>query len=187
MNKTIENKIPGISIAFGIIIITEIMFFGGLISAYIIASAKAMTWPPLDQPRLPQYITLPNILILLLSGVFYYLFEKKSKSGIWKKQSIWTSIALSLVFLFIQGSEWINLINFGIQSSSGLYASYFYSLIALHGIHVMVGISLLIILMVKINKNKKNQNLMDTTVAFGMFWYFVVLLWPILYFLLYML
>ena len=187
MDTTINKKIPGISIAFAIIIITEIMFFGGLISAYVIANAKAATWPPLDQPRLPQYITLTNIVILLLSGVFFYLFEKQSKSGKTKKNLILISIGLALVFLVIQGSEWINLINFGIQSSTGLYASYFYSLIALHGIHVLVGISLLLILLLKIKNKDNTSNLLNTTSAFGMFWYFVVLLWPILYFLLYLL
>jgi len=151
MNTTapIENKIPGISIAFGIIIITEIMFFGGLISAYIIANAKATSWPPLDQPRLPSYITLPNILILLTSGLFYYLFEKRGEFSKKRSKFILISITLGIIFLVIQGSEWINLINFGIQSSSGLYASYFYSLIALHGIHVLVGMTLLIILLIK--------------------------------------
>ncbi len=186
MDTTINKKIPGISIAFAIIIITEIMFFGGLISAYVIANARAATWPPLDQPRLPQYITLLNILILLFSGLFFYLFEKQAKSGQNKKKLILISIGLASIFLIIQGSEWINLINFGIQSSTGLYASYFYSLIALHGIHVLVGISLLFILLTKVSNKQNIIEFINTTSAFGMFWYFVVLLWPILYFLLYL-
>ena len=36
-----------------IFVISEIMFFAGMISAFLIVKAAATSWPPLDQPRLP--------------------------------------------------------------------------------------------------------------------------------------
>ena len=85
----------------------------------------------------------------------------------------------------IQGFEWINLVNFGIQNSTGLYASYFYTIIALHGFHVLIGISLITgLFFVLKNKGGVGDNYPMIS-AFAMFWFFVAFLWPILYFLLY--
>ena len=182
---TERKTIPGINIAFTVIIFTEIMFFAGLVSAYIIASAKAMDWPPIDQPRLPQYLSVSNVIILLLSGLILYLFIKKAKSGQKKLNLLILTIVFGIIFLTIQGREWINLVNFGIQTSDGLYASYFYSIIAIHGIHVLAGLMLIIFLYIKLTKTVEIRAKLPMITAFGMFWYFVTLLWPVLYFLLY--
>ncbi len=181
-----KTNIPGLNIAFTIIIITEIMFFAGLVSAYIIAASKAMDWPPVDQPRLAPAISLSNMLILLLSAVVMYFFIKNSKKGIKNIALLGITILLGVIFLIIQGSEWINLINFGIQTSEGLYASYFYSIIAVHGVHVLAGLLLLVILYFKIYKADNISDKLTLITSFGMFWYFVSLLWPVLYFLLYL-
>ncbi|HHH53612.1 MAG TPA: hypothetical protein ENK91_08135 [Bacteroidetes bacterium] len=181
-----KNKIPGLNIAFTVIIITEIMFFAGLISAYIIASSKAMDWPPIDQPRLPQYLSISNVIVLLLSGFFMFQFVNKAKEGVKRINYLILAIVFGIVFLVIQGSEWIKLVNFGIQTSDGLYASYFYSIIAIHGFHVLIGLILIIMLYLKLSKiNDDIKTKLPLITSFGMFWYFVCLLWPLLYFLLY--
>src|ERR1051326_7687040 len=46
---------------------TEILFFSGLISAFIVVKAGAL-WPPPGQPRLPIEVTAFNTLVLLASG-----------------------------------------------------------------------------------------------------------------------
>lgn len=184
MNSTKKN-IPGINIAFYVLIITEVMFFTGLISAYIIAASKAMDWPPADQPRLPFWLTLCNMLILLISSISMYFFVKNSEQGIFKKVYLAITVLLGIVFLVIQGFEWVKLVNFGIQNSTGLYASYFYTLIALHGVHVFIGLLLIISLFFHLQKQGFSDRKMPLIRAFGLFWYFVSLLWPVLYYLLY--
>jgi cytochrome c oxidase subunit III len=184
MNSTKKN-IPGINIAFYIIIITELMFFAGLISAYTIAASKAMNWPPADQPRLPFWLTLCNMLFLLGSGLLMYIFVKKYEKGIFKKIFLALTVLLGFVFLVIQGFEWVKLVNFGIQTTNGLYASYFYTLIALHGFHVFIGLMLIISLFFHLHKQGFSQQKIPVIRAFGLFWYFVSLLWPVLYFMLY--
>lgn len=181
-----KNKIPGISIAFYIIIITELMFFAGLASAYIIAASKAMDWPPAEQPRLPIWLSLTNMSVLLLSGVMMYNFVKNAGNERFNRLLLSSTIFLGFVFLIIQGFEWTNLVNFGVQNSTGLYASYFYTLIALHGLHVLVAIILIISLYFYLNRTGNVNSKIPLIRSFGLFWYFVALLWPVLYFLLYL-
>lgn len=182
--NTVKKKIPNILIVITVIIISEIMFFSGIVSAYLIAAAKAGNWPPASQPRLPIYISFINMLVLLTSGVAMYFFIKNLSKNIINKTLIYLSLALALIFLIIQGKEWINLINFGAQNSDGLYASYFYSIIALHGVHVIFGVLLLIYLLFQWSKNKFYS--INNSKAISYFWFFVCLLWPILFFMIYL-
>ena len=51
-----------------IFMVTEAMFFAGLISAYMVIRAGLEEWPPWGQPRLPVETTAFNTLVLLASG-----------------------------------------------------------------------------------------------------------------------
>ena len=49
-----------------VFIVTELMFFAALISAYSIINAAAEVWPPADQPRLPVRASALNSLVLFV-------------------------------------------------------------------------------------------------------------------------
>ena len=52
-----------------IFIVTEVMFFASLVSAYLIIRSGLEEWPPWGQPRLPVWSTAFNTLVLVASGV----------------------------------------------------------------------------------------------------------------------
>lgn len=54
-------------------IAAEIMFFSGLISAFVVFRFSPVQWPPAGQPRLPLEVTAVNTLILLFSGFTFFL------------------------------------------------------------------------------------------------------------------
>src|SRR5210317_2226857 len=78
-----KRKLPVSNGVLGMVflIITEVMFFAGLISAYLVNRAGNPVWPPDDQPRLPVEITAINTLILLLSGLFFVLLISKYRKN----------------------------------------------------------------------------------------------------------
>ena len=47
-----------------VFIFTEVMFFCGLVSAYLVLRSHT-EWPPADQPRLPVMVTGINTMVLL--------------------------------------------------------------------------------------------------------------------------
>ena len=69
--RVVSNGVLGMSL----FILTEIMFFAGMVSSFSIVRASAAIWPPLDQPRLPLEATALNTLALFLSGLFLYLAQ----------------------------------------------------------------------------------------------------------------
>jgi len=178
--------IPSNVLGMVIFIVTEVMFFTALISAYLIVRAGAFDWPPPNQPRLPVGATALNSCMLLISGVLLYQSYKvfvKGPSSERTMQFLQGSILLGAVFVLIQGFEWINLIRFGLTMTSSTYGSFFYLIVGGHALHCLVALGGLIY----VARQLKSGTLApDVFQAIRLFWFFVVGLWPVLYYLVYL-
>ncbi len=170
-----------------IFIVTEAMFFAALISAYLVIRSGQDEWPPWGQPRLPIETTAINTIILVASGVFMFFSHKLFKKNkiIEGHRLMGISILLGSFFLIAQGREWLELIEFGLTVSSSVYGGLFYLIIGAHGFHVLGTILVLLYYWQKL-KNSKNQIELENIFPFQILWYFVVIVWPILYTLIYL-
>jgi len=184
--KVASNGVIGMLL----VLITEAMFFAGLISAYIVNRAGAMEWPPADQPRLPVGVTAINTVVLLASAVSLYLFRRRTKKLNYVAREsrglLVTTLILGATFLAIQGSEWVKLIGYGLTAHSSLYGAFFYTLIGIHGAHVLIGLSILFYLFYKLGRHSDFEVSENRIIVCSMYWYFVVAIWPVLYILVYL-
>ena len=170
-----------------IMIMTEVMFFAALISAYMIIRSGAEEWPPWGQPRLPVFATAINSLTLLASAFCLHRSVKVlSSQASHSKQLLALAIALGIVFVSVQGYEWVQLISFGLTITSSTYGGVFYLIIGAHGLHVIGGLLALLACLRRFNSTSQ-QLTIDNLRAAQIFWYFVVGVWPILYTLVYLL
>lgn len=193
LNPIPEKRIPDGVLGILFLIAAEVMYFAGLISAYIINRAgEQLEWPPYGQPRLPVEVTAINTLVLLASGFMGWTFMKNMEASVQagKKANLrmlWMAIGLGTVFLIIQGNEWVRLVHFGLTSASSLYGAFFYVIIGSHGVHVLAGLLALIYLFRFIHKYGDSNSRMALAKAKAsmLFWYFVVGVWPVLYYLVY--
>ena len=166
----------------------EVMFFAGLIGAFLVLRLSSEVWPPPAQPRLPVWITGFNTLVLLVSGLAMHRASLAARLRDQVRLSGWllTTAVLGALFLCIQGYEWVRLIGFGLTMWSGLYGSTFYALIGLHGLHV---IGALVWVAVVWSFARQGRYAAGHTVGVEtctMYWTFVVALWPVLYGLVYL-
>ena len=170
-----------------ILIMTEVMFFAALISAYMIIRSGAEEWPPWGQPRLPVFATALNSLALLASAFCLHQSVKVfSSQALRSKQLLALTIALGTVFVSVQGYEWVQLISFGLTITSSTYGGVFYLIIGAHGLHVIGGLLALLACLKRLNSTSQ-QLTIDNLRAAQIFWYFVVGVWPVLYTLVYLL
>lgn len=169
-----------------IFILTEVMVFASFISAFNIIKSSFTNWPPLGQPRLPLEITAVNSLFLLASAWLLHqsqsYFKKEQGTPRVRKYCL-AALLLGVLFVMIQGIEWIRLIRYGLTLTSSIYGSFFYLIIGTHALHVLFAILALLISYRKLLKNELKQ---DTFAAMKAFWFFVVGLWPVLYWLVYL-
>jgi heme/copper-type cytochrome/quinol oxidase subunit 3 len=164
------------------------MLFAGLISAYLILRAGNEVWPPPFQPRLPVLLTGINTLFLAGSGTFIYRAVRAIRAGVLESMKKYLSLTVLFggVFLFLQGSEWARLIGYGLTASSSLYGATFYTFIGVHGIHVVAGLVVLLFVLKHALGGAYSVDQHAGVVVCGLYWCFVVGVWPILYILVYM-
>lgn len=165
---------------------TELMFFAALISAFLIISSAAEAWPPAGQPRLPVFVSALNSIVLFASGwsIFKALqsFRISPKSETTRKllrRTMW----LGIVFVGVQGVEWIRLLSFGLTMTSSQYGAFFYLIIGTHAIHAIGAVTGLWRLSLKLDAGVLKE---ESFHAVQLFWFFVVGIWPILYLLVYL-
>ncbi len=160
-------------------IFTEVMLFAGLISAFSIVKSSALVWPPYGQPRLPIEETALNTAALLLSGVLLYVANRRFAAGANKaKGMLLASILLGAFFVIFQGAEWVALINEGLTLTSSTHGSFFYLIIGLHAVHAAAALLVLAVIYVRLRKDALTRSAFWTA---QVFWYFVVGVWPVLY------
>jgi cytochrome c oxidase subunit 3 len=166
----------------------EAMFFAGLIGAYIVFRVGSTIWPPPFQPRLPVGVTGVNTLILIASAVTMRWSLKAVRVNDRKKliRCLAYTAVLGGIFLLIQGFEWLRLIHFGLTVSSSVYGSLFYTLIGFHGLHVLGALIWLLVVLVRAKQGRFSREGHVGVQTCGMYWTFVVALWPVLYGLVYL-
>ena len=187
-NRNDEPPVGNVYIAMLLFIGAEVMLFAGLIGAFIVFRFGSSMWPPPLQVRLPVEVTGVTTALLLFSGYTMYRAFTAARRGCRKKllQSLAITAILGTVFLVVQGYEWIQLLSFGLTLSSGVYGATFYTLIGCHGLHVFGALCWLLVVLQMANNYKFS---IDRHVAInlcGMYWSFVVVLWPVLYSLVYL-
>jgi len=167
---------------------SEAVLFATLIAAYLALRAGADAWPPPGQPRLPILLTGFNTSLLLLSAATMWQALRAIRMAHLAACRRWLAVTLGLgaVFLFIQGSEWVRLVGFGLRVSSGTYGGMFYSLIGMHALHVLTAVVVLgLVLWRAQGRPYGRARHVDVAVA-SLYWMFVVAVWPLLYVLVYL-
>ena len=162
-------------------VFAEIMMFAGLISAHRIVRSQVAgeMWPPYGQPRLPVQETAVNTAALLVSGivlVFAHLAFKKEASR--ARVPMLIALLLGLFFVGSQGTEWVALLDEGLTIKSSTYGGFFYLIVGSHGVHAIAAILALGWAWYQLEKGRLSASQLATV---SVFWYFVVLLWPVLY------
>ncbi len=162
-------------------VFAEIMMFAGLISAHTIVRSQVAgeMWPPYGQPRLPVQETAVNTAALLVSGIVLVLahlaFRKEAARA---RVPMLIALLLGLFFVGSQGAEWVALLGEGLTIKSSTYGAFFYLIVGAHGVHAVAAILALGWACYELDKGRLTATRLATV---SVFWYFVVLLWPVLY------
>ena len=159
----------------------EVMFFAGLVSAYFVLRSGAAQWPPPLQPRLPVLVTGLNTLVLLGSSLAMARAVRGRDDRALLARGLAIAGGLGLVFLLVQGYEWARLVGHGLTIVSGAYGVTFYTLIGVHGLHVVGALAWLLFVALGVRRGRFTEPGAPGLRACAMYWHFVVALWPFLY------
>jgi heme/copper-type cytochrome/quinol oxidase subunit 3 len=180
----INNARLGVMLFIG----AEGMCFAGLLSAFLVFRTGSAVWPPPFQPRLPIVVTAVNTCILLWSSYTMSRALRAIRRGNTPGLIDWLRLTalLGLIFLSVQGYEWARLLQFGLTLSSSVYGATFYTIIGGHAAHVFGAVIWLLIILAMAKKQRFSAERCIGVQVCGLYWYFVVALWPILFGLVYL-
>jgi cytochrome c oxidase subunit III len=182
---TLSNASLGMLMFLG----AESMFFAGLVVVFLMYRTAHVTWPPPTLPHLPVLVTSLNTVLLLVSALTMRAALQAIRH--WQpRQGAWLLLLTAVLggtFLAIQGSEWVRLVHAGLTLSSGVYGPTFYTLIGSHGLHVLGAVLWVLVVALRAFTVPATPTRHTGVGLCGLYWYYVVALWPILYGLVYLL
>jgi heme/copper-type cytochrome/quinol oxidase subunit 3 len=182
--RPIDNARLGLLVFLG----AETVLFAAFVAGFFVLRVGAPVWPPPAQPRLPVLVTGLNTLCLLASSLSMRAavraLRRGDRPGL--QRGLWLTALLGAVFLAVQGLEWVRLIGFGLRASSGVYGGTFYTLIGLHGAHVLGALTWLVVVALGVWRGRLGARRATPVTVCAMYWHYVVALWPILYVLVYL-
>lgn len=184
-----EPLVSNATIAMVVLLTFETMFFVGLMAAFIVLRLRSPAWPPPGQPYLPLALTGFNTGVLLFSGYAMWRALRAIRQDDQAGLARWLLVTAiyGVAFLSVQGYEWLRLIGYGLTLSSSNYGSLFYTLIGAHGLHVVAAVIWLLAVLVLARRRRFSARRYTGVRVCGIYWQFVVALWPLLFVLVYLL
>lgn len=169
-------------------IASEFMLFASFFMAYFfIRVVQGDPWMPEGQ-ELPIYVAMANSVILFSSsGTMHWALESlkhNNRKGF--KAGMVLTLLLGTTFFGIQISEYVHL---GFLPKDSAQATVFFSLTGLHGVHVVVGLLLLLSVTWRAFKGHFGPAKEDHwgVEVPGLYWHFVDVMWIFVFTTLYLL
>lgn len=179
---------------------TEILFFGGLILAYLVYHYGY----PQDFAAAGRHtkvvIGTANTAILLTSSFFVAWAVTAGKAGFGRGAAtlLASAAVLCVIFLALKGWEYteeyreqlVPALNFSFDTAHArgaqLFFIFYYIATGLHAIHVAVGIAVLLAIARRARQQRYGAEYHAPLTVAGLYWHFVDAVWIVLYALIYL-
>ncbi len=174
--------IPTGRLAVWWLIASEIVLFGGLLSAYIMYRLSHDAWTA-QAANTNMWLGATNTFVLLTSSLTAVLAHKAADNNDTKGafKYLWFTIGGAVIFVCIKAFEWTTEIQHGYTLTSSTFWSFYYCAAGLHALHVIAGATIMAIVSLDVRKGKEMQRVE----LCGLYWHFVDLVWIFLFPLLY--
>jgi cytochrome c oxidase subunit III len=163
------------------LIAAETAIFTIFVVAYLFYVGKSLAGPmPKDVLSAPIFYTI----CLLSSSLTIHLAARSLRQGsILRFGSLWlATTAMGAAFLYGTATEWHRLIyQEGLTISTNLFGTTYYSLVGLHGFHVIVGLLALSIVMVFTLLGDVRPEHAERVDVLSLYWHFVDGVWIVVY------
>lgn len=173
---------------FGIYVflVSDSMTFLGFFAALLIYRATMPVWPPEGMPELELLVPIINTSVLVASSFVMHRGQTALKNDDVKGLQVWFALTalMGAIFLGGQAYEYFNA-EFGLTTN--LFASCFYVLTGFHGLHVTVGVLLILSVLWRSRQSGHYSSSSHFGVeAAEIYWHFVDVIWLVLFVLVYL-
>lgn len=161
---------------------SECMFFGTLITTYLVYYGKSIVGPyPEDLFDIP--VTSVSTFVLLMSSLMMVLAYNGISNGNVRRFRVWIlcTAILGATFLGFQVFEFYEFAHHGLTPRTNLFGSSFFTLTGFHGAHVTVGVIWLLSLFgYSFRSNLAKDHGLNVDMA-ALYWHFVDVVWIVIF------
>ena len=214
--ETVEQQREASSFGMWLFLLTEIMFFGGLFTAYLIYRNWYYPAFVAGSHQLSIFLGTLNTAVLICSSFTMAMGVHASELRKRKELVGWlvATFVLGCVFLGVKAVEYhekwekhhVPGLNFSVQDfthpsaqykeepplpmdmaqKTQVYFSLYFAMTGMHALHMIIGVSILLALIAQAWAGKYTTGHMTTIENFGLYWHFVDIVWIFLFPLLYL-
>ncbi len=168
--------------AMWLFMVSSILLFGALTSAFIVQKGietDKNTWLHIFIPSLFYYTTA----VLVLSSITVQWAVSRARKNDFKQALIGltTTFVLGVFFLIGQLIAWERLAVGGVTLASSAAGNYVYVLTGVHGVHIIAGLTFVLVVLVRTLKGRYTTNNIIGYENCASFWHFLGLLWMYLF------
>lgn len=171
-----------------IFLASECLFFGALISTYLIFKGDSISGP-MPEEILDIPVTSTSTFVLLMSSVTMVLAVFGAQHGrpVLMKAMLLATIVLGLTFLGFQVYEFRTFGHEGLNLTTNQFSATFFVLTGFHGTHVGVGVLYLGSLLVSSFRRAGlgEERALHVDIA-GLYWHFVDVVWIVIFTVIYL-
>jgi heme/copper-type cytochrome/quinol oxidase subunit 3 len=167
---------------------SECLLFGGLISTYMLYRGRSGNAEVSPDQVWDIPLTSVSSFVLLMSSLTMVLAVAAAKAKDDHQTKVWLAVtaALGTVFVGAQVYEFTSFYREGLGFTTSLFSSSFFSLTGFHGVHVSVGVVMLLATVGVISRNRITGDKAEVVELVGLYWHFVDIVWIIIFTLVYL-
>jgi cytochrome c oxidase subunit 3/cytochrome o ubiquinol oxidase subunit 3 len=166
---------------------SECLLFGGLISTYMLYRGRHSESLGPDQIYDIPFTSVSSF-VLLMSSLTMVLAVSAANRRDDRNTKVWLVITALLGATFVGGQayEFTTFYREGLGYTTSLFSSSFYTLTGFHGVHVSVGIIMLLSLALMVRSNRVTGRKPEVVELVGLYWHFVDIVWIVIFTLVYL-
>lgn len=166
---------------------SECLLFGGLISTYMLYRGRHSETLGPDQVYDVPFTSISSF-VLLMSSLTMVLAVSSAVRRDDRRTTLWLTVTALLGATFVGGQvyEFTSFYREGMGFTTSLFSSSFFTLTGFHGVHVTVGIIMLLSLTGMIKRGKIPGEKAEVVELVGLYWHFVDIVWIVIFTLVYL-
>jgi cytochrome c oxidase subunit 3/cytochrome o ubiquinol oxidase subunit 3 len=177
-----STGLPNTKLAMWLFLGSECLLFGALITTYVLYRGASQTGPyPSDVFDIPY--TSVSSFVLLASSLTMVLSLTAAEKHDHVRMRLWLLATAFLGMTFVGGQvyEFTHFYREGLSLSTNLFGTTFFVLTGFHGVHVTVGILMLLSLVGMSSTNRLPDDPAFPVEMVGLYWHFVDVVWIVIF------
>ena len=178
-----NTGISNTKLAMWLFLGSECLLFGGLITTYLLYKIPTPNSGPGPQSLFDIPFTSISSFVLLMSSLTMVLAVSSIERGDMQRFRLWivATALMGSVFIAGQAYEFQSFVQEGMGYTTNRSSSAFYTLTGFHGVHVTIGIIMLLSVLLLSFRGHIHKKNAETVEVVGLYWHFVDVVWILIF------